>query len=171
MKLSFANKLISSYLFVAAVTLFITGAILYKDVPHLAIPILKAGVAAFIVTIPVAWITLRKVRQPLRDLLGSMGVQSQDELGGLARTYSDMAARIEEKVKDLSRERTQLGAILSSLIESIVAIDHEIGIGINFSKHLFNDIPLPLMRRINDSRTALMCNDCGLIRRIIVKHE
>ncbi len=56
---------------------------------------------------------MRKISYPLRDLLASMGVETQDELGHLARTYSEMAAKIEEKVRDLSRERTQLGAILS----------------------------------------------------------
>ncbi len=87
--------------------------------------LLKAGVAAFIVAIGVAWLTMRKISQPLRDLLASMGVETQDELGDLARTYSEMAARIEEKVRDLTRERAQLGAILSTLIESIVAIDFQ----------------------------------------------
>lgn len=87
--------------------------------------LLKAGAAAVLVAFLVAWITMRKISRPLRDLLRSMGVQTHDELGHLARTCSDMAARIEEKVRDLSRERTQLGAILSTLIESIVAIDYQ----------------------------------------------
>jgi len=87
--------------------------------------LLKVGAAAFLVAIGVAWMTMRKISEPLRDLLSSMGMETQDELGDLARTYSTMAARIEEKVRDLSRERTQLGAILSTLIESIVAIDHQ----------------------------------------------
>ncbi len=87
--------------------------------------LLKAGAAAVLVAFFVAWITMRKISRPLRDLLASTGAQPQDELGHLARTYSEMAARIEEKVRDLSRERTQLGAILSTLVESIVAIDHQ----------------------------------------------
>jgi two-component system phosphate regulon sensor histidine kinase PhoR len=124
MKLSFAKKLIASYLFVAAVTLLTIG-VIFKDVPHLSVSILKTSLAAFPIAFLVGWIVLTKIREPLRDLLSSTGVETRDELGELARTYSDMAARIEEKVKDLSRERTQLGAILSSLIESIVAIDHQ----------------------------------------------
>ncbi len=87
--------------------------------------LLKAGAAAFFVALLVAWVTMRKISRPLRDLVASMGIETQDELGHLARTYSDMAARIEEKVRDLSRERTQLGAMLSTLVESIVALDHQ----------------------------------------------
>ncbi len=87
--------------------------------------LLKAGAAAVMVAFLVAWMTMRKISQPLRDLLASVGVGAEDELGELARTYSDMSARVEEKVRDLSRERSQLGAILSTLVESIVAIDHE----------------------------------------------
>jgi len=120
MKLSFAKKLTASYLFVATVTLLITGVFLSHHQN-----LWTAGAAAFLIAMGVSWITMRKISQPLRDLLASMGVETQDELGHLARTYSDMAARIEEKVRDLSRERTQLGAILSALIESIIAIDHQ----------------------------------------------
>jgi two-component system phosphate regulon sensor histidine kinase PhoR len=36
-----------------------------------------------------------------------------------------MAVRIEEKVSELSREHTQLNAILASLVESLVALDHQ----------------------------------------------
>ena len=85
----------------------------------------KAGAAAVLVAFIVSWITMRKISQPLRDLLASVGMETQDDLGDLARTYSEMAERIEEKVRDLSRERTQLGAILATLVESIVAIDHD----------------------------------------------
>ena len=87
MKLSFAKKLTASYLFVATVTLLITGVFLSHHQN-----LWTAGAAAFLIAIGVAWITMRKISQPLRDLLASMGVETQDELGHLARTYSDMAA-------------------------------------------------------------------------------
>jgi two-component system phosphate regulon sensor histidine kinase PhoR len=39
-------------------------------------------------------------------------------------TLDDMALRVDEKVKELSQERTQLAAILSTLVEGVIAVDH-----------------------------------------------
>jgi len=99
--------------------------------------LLKAGAAALLVAFGVALASVRKISQPLRELVtlsGHIGsgqvpetpnVDSRDEFGRLARAFHEMARRIEEKVEELTRERTQLGAMLSSLFEGIVALDHQ----------------------------------------------
>ena len=99
--------------------------------------LLKAGAAAFVVALGVALVSVRKISRPLRELVtlsGHIGsgkvpetpnVDSRDEFGRLARAFHEMASRIEEKVAELTRERRQLGAMLSSLVEGIVALDHQ----------------------------------------------
>jgi two-component system phosphate regulon sensor histidine kinase PhoR len=99
--------------------------------------LLKAGVAALGVAFGVALIAGRKVRYPLGVLAntaqaigegqfaGELSLSSSDEFGRLARAFSDMSRKIQEKVGELRQERTQLSAILSALVEGVVAVDHE----------------------------------------------
>jgi len=99
--------------------------------------LLKAGAAALVVAFGVALISVRRISQPLRELVALAGrigsgqrletpsLDSRDEFGQLARAFGEMADRIEEKVGELSRERTQLTAILSALIEGVVALDDQ----------------------------------------------
>ena len=99
--------------------------------------LLKAGAAALAVALGVALISVRRISRPLRELVALTGrigsghrdavpsLDSRDEFGRLARAFVEMADRIEEKVSELSRERTQLAAILSSLIEGVVALDDQ----------------------------------------------
>ena len=99
--------------------------------------LLKAGAAAMGVAFIVAFIVTRRTAQPLMVLANTaqeigagrfprgVALHSKDEFGQLARAFSDMSGRIEEKVYELSQERTQLAAILSALVEGVVAVDHE----------------------------------------------
>ena len=99
--------------------------------------LLKAGAAALTVALGVALISVRRISQPLRELIALTGrigsgqrntaasLDSRDEFGRLARAFGEMADRVEEKVAELSRERSQLAAILSSLIEGVVALDDQ----------------------------------------------
>jgi two-component system phosphate regulon sensor histidine kinase PhoR len=99
--------------------------------------LIKAGAAAMGIAFLVALVSVRKISQPLQALsrtareIGEgrypreVAVATPDEFGELARAFSDMAGRIEEKVGELSRERAQLSAILAALAEGVVAVDHE----------------------------------------------
>lgn len=97
----------------------------------------RAGAAALFIALGVAWVVARKTIRPLLVLSDTareigqgrfprqVALHSRDEFGQLARAFSDMSGRIEEKVSELSRERTQLSAILAALVEGVVAVDHE----------------------------------------------
>jgi two-component system phosphate regulon sensor histidine kinase PhoR len=99
--------------------------------------LLKAGTAAMIVAFLVAGVVAWRTIYPLRVLSDTaraigdgqfpkqVSLASRDEFGQLARAFSEMSGRIEEKVQELSQERTQLAAILSTLVEGVVAVDHE----------------------------------------------
>jgi two-component system phosphate regulon sensor histidine kinase PhoR len=98
--------------------------------------LMKVGAAAMLIAFGVALISVRRISQPLRELVtlsGHIGsgqvpetpnVDSRDEFGRLAKAFHEMANRMGEKVAELTRERTQLNAMLSSLVESIVALDY-----------------------------------------------
>ncbi|HVO33661.1 MAG TPA: ATP-binding protein [Elusimicrobiota bacterium] len=96
-----------------------------------------SGGAAMVVALGVALISVRRIGRPLQELIHiaeSIGqgnfrapphLDSRDEFGRLAKTFAEMAANIEDKVRELSRERTQLATILSALIEAVIAVDHQ----------------------------------------------
>jgi two-component system phosphate regulon sensor histidine kinase PhoR len=99
--------------------------------------LLKAGLAALLVALAVALFSVRRISRPLQRLVAharaigegryapAVAVESRDEFGRLAAAFSEMARRVEEKVRELSQERTQLSAILSSLVEGVLALDQE----------------------------------------------
>jgi two-component system, OmpR family, phosphate regulon sensor histidine kinase PhoR len=109
----------------------------HKQVATFQADLLRAGGGALVVAFLVALLSVRRISRPLRELVelaNRVGsgqrpqtpcLDSTDEFGRLAQAFSDMAGRIEQKVGELSRERAELGAILSSLVESIVAMDHQ----------------------------------------------
>jgi two-component system phosphate regulon sensor histidine kinase PhoR len=99
--------------------------------------LLRAGAAAMIFALAIAVLSVRRVSRPLEkltDLAQRIGrgeypaeqsVETPDEFGQLAKTLVEMSKRIQEKVQELNLERTQLAAILSALVESVIAVDHE----------------------------------------------
>ncbi|MCB1033474.1 MAG: HAMP domain-containing protein, partial [Acidobacteria bacterium] len=52
-------------------------------------------------------------------------VDSEDEVGTLARTFNHMAGELEERIQTIDRDRHQLLAILGSMVEGVVALDPE----------------------------------------------
>lgn len=132
MKISYAKRLAASYLFVAAVTLCFAAAFLTRQTHN---NLLLAGGAAMGAALVVALISVNRISRSLRDLIrmaDSIGrgqtpapvfVQSRDEFGRLAEALAEMARRVQDQVRDLNREQAQLTAILSTLIEAVVALD------------------------------------------------
>lgn len=100
--------------------------------------LLAAGAAAMIVALVVALFAVRRVHRPLQELIDhaeSIGegrftgppasTRPRDEFGRLSHAFAQMAQRVETTVADLKQERSQLSATLSSLVEGVVALDHE----------------------------------------------
>lgn len=48
-----------------------------------------------------------------------------EELGSLARSLNHMAGQLEEKIKTIVHQRTELEAVLSSMVEGVIAIDQD----------------------------------------------
>ena len=95
----------------------------------------KAGAAGLLLALFAGWLSSRWISRPLKTLIASArgigegpfvappALRGEDEFSELARAFSDMSLRNEEKVRELTRERSLLSAILSALVESVIAVD------------------------------------------------
>jgi two-component system phosphate regulon sensor histidine kinase PhoR len=52
-------------------------------------------------------------------------LRSEDELGSLARSFNVMSQRLHETMSSLTADRGKLAAILSSMVEGVVAVDRD----------------------------------------------
>lgn len=94
-----------------------------------------AGMA--LVALVVAWILSRRLVQPLQELTsgaeqiaaGAYGhkvyVERHDELGHLAQAFNHMSTQLAEQFAQLDEDRQQLRAVLSGMVEGVIAIDAE----------------------------------------------
>jgi two-component system, OmpR family, phosphate regulon sensor histidine kinase PhoR len=83
------------------------------------------------------WIIARRIVRPLEELShhaewfarGDLGhrlsAANSEEVDGLARTLNQMAADLEDKLNTVVRQRNEREAILSSMVEGVLAIDSD----------------------------------------------
>ncbi len=93
--------------------------------------------AAVLSVLGLAVWTTRSLAQPLQDLIEGMkriaagdyghGIYAArgDELGSLARSFNDMTDHLATQFAQLEEDRQQLRAILSGMVEGVVALDGE----------------------------------------------
>lgn len=94
-----------------------------------------AFVVAFLVSMICSVLIARGLTRPLSDMAaaargladGVLGhrirLVSRDEIGVLAGTLNTMADQLEAKIREVTEDRTQLLAILSSMVEGIMVLD------------------------------------------------
>jgi two-component system phosphate regulon sensor histidine kinase PhoR len=113
----------------------------WVDEPALRGPLLGLiGAAALLGTaaaLVVSRFVARRFTDPLRELHtavermdGSPGsprvlTEGGDEVGRLGETFNRMSARLDQRIAQLEQDRQQLRAILSGMIEGVVALDAE----------------------------------------------
>ena len=97
--------------------------------------VLALGVAFFIAVSLSIWLA-RSITKPLSDIAfaatqlaaGNQTVPitttSQDEVGLLATTLNHMADQLHAKIKELSEDRAQLLAMLTSMVEGVMVVDY-----------------------------------------------
>ncbi len=90
---------------------------------------------ALLVALPLGWWLARRITSPLTamtraaeamaqgDYQQRVLLQTHDELRTLAETLNEMSARLSERMEAITRERSQLAAILGSMVEGLVAVD------------------------------------------------
>jgi len=76
------------------------------------------------VTRPVTEIQSIARRMAEGDFAQRVPVSGSDEIAELGRTLNLMAARLHEQIRDLKGEQAKAAAILDSMVEGVVAIDH-----------------------------------------------
>ena len=90
---------------------------------------------ALLVAGGIGFLIARMITKPLREMLGlakdiasgnfsrKIKVRSKDEIGEFAQTFNQMAEEVETNVKTITKDRDQMRAVLTSVVEGIVAID------------------------------------------------
>ncbi|MDP3542371.1 MAG: ATP-binding protein [Elusimicrobiota bacterium] len=100
--------------------------------------VLWTALAVFVATLLLAWPLARAAGRPLEEMAavarrlaaGDYGARVRGPLGGderalLGETLNALAARVEETVGELSRDRSRLAAVLDQMAEGVVAVDAE----------------------------------------------
>jgi len=95
------------------------------------------GVAAAVLAALLSLFVSRRISRPLEEMKAGAGhfargelsarlaVPDVDEVGGLAETMNQMAAQLDERMRTVLRQRNELEAVLSSMVEGVLAIDPE----------------------------------------------
>ena len=98
--------------------------------------VLAGALLAVGVVLAVGFFISRRVARPVRDMQAiaqrmaegdfeqRAPVTGTNEVAELGRTLNLMAGRLKEKIQDLEGERARVGAILESMVEGVIAIDH-----------------------------------------------
>ncbi len=80
------------------------------------------------------------------DLAHRLATANSEEIGGLAETLNQMAADLEDKLETVVRQRNERDAILSSMVEGVLAIDGD-----------------ERLLRMNDAAARLLGVDAGRV--------
>jgi two-component system phosphate regulon sensor histidine kinase PhoR len=97
--------------------------VLWTTLAALAAALLAAAALARGVARPVAEMADAASRLAGGDYAARVRGLGSDELGLLGSTLNDLAARVQETVGELSRDKAQLSAVLDQMTEAVVAVD------------------------------------------------
>ncbi|MDH4085792.1 MAG: cell wall metabolism sensor histidine kinase WalK [Nitrospira sp.] len=118
-----------------AVRVGLPMAIVDREIAELKRHLLLALGVAFLVALPLSVWLAHNITRPLSDIASaarrlSSGHQTmpirttaQDEVGLLATTLNDMAGQLHAKIDELSEDRAQLLAVLTSMVEGVMVLD------------------------------------------------
>ncbi len=100
------------------------------------ITILGASLAT-VVALGIGFMTARMITKPLRDMTNlaseiasgdftrKIKVRSGDEIGQLAQTFNQMTEELKTKIQTITEDRNEMRAVLTSVIEGVIAIDKD----------------------------------------------
>jgi two-component system phosphate regulon sensor histidine kinase PhoR len=103
-----------------------------------------AGLIVAVLAAVVSWVVSRRISKPLEklkrgaelfargDLESRLAVPDSEELGGLAEAMNHMASQLDNRIRAETKQRNEMEAVLSSMVEGVLAVDaEERVIGIN----------------------------------------
>jgi PAS domain S-box-containing protein len=77
------------------------------------------------VTVPIERLALAAQRIGAGHYGERVEVSSRDEIGRLAELFNSMAAKLNETIQEISRERNRLAAIMTSMTDALIATDRQ----------------------------------------------
>jgi two-component system phosphate regulon sensor histidine kinase PhoR len=95
------------------------------------------GLVVAILAAAMSLVMVRRISRPLEkmkegaerfargELQTRLPVPTSEELGGLARSMNEMASQLDERIRTATTQRSELEAVLSSMVEGVLAVDTE----------------------------------------------
>jgi two-component system phosphate regulon sensor histidine kinase PhoR len=99
--------------------------------------VLIAAVGAAVFALMIGFYVARRVTKPIANMTAvanaiaagdygrRIGVSRPDEIGSLARALNSMTYQLHEQIDTITNDRNEMAAILSGMVEGVIAIDHE----------------------------------------------
>ncbi len=94
----------------------------------LFIALLAAAVSLYVsyrINRPITAMKEGAVQFAAGDLSHRLEVPGSEEIGGLAEALNSMAAQLDDRISTITSQKNQLEAILTSMVEAVVAIDND----------------------------------------------
>ena len=120
---------------VAVLRTAISVASLDKTLHSVQLQIAFGGLVVAVLAAFVSLVVSRRVTQPIEkikqgtvrffegDLSHRLPVPNTEEMAGLTEAMNRMAAQLENRMEKVIQQRNELGAVLSSMLEGVIAID------------------------------------------------
>ena len=93
-----------------------------------AVAVVLASLASRLASRPLGAMTRAASRLARGDFDVAMGEGPKDEFGVLWRALASLAEQLEARIGDLERERDQLSAILSGMVEGVLVLDRSLSV-------------------------------------------
>ncbi len=99
--------------------------------------ILEVAFVVLLISILVGLILSRMISEPVRKLTNALrnhekgtlepniNVDSEDEIGELAKRFNEMVGRLEKSFEEISHQKDELESIISSISEGLLVLDQE----------------------------------------------
>lgn len=99
--------------------------------------IIASGIVIGLIAVCLSYFILKKISKPLEEMKqdaewfakGELNhrlvIPSTEELGNLAVALNEMANQLRERITTITRQRNELEAVLSSMVEGVITVDPE----------------------------------------------
>ena len=120
---------------IAVLRTAISVASLDRTLHSVQLQIFFGGLVVAVLAAFISLVVSRRITQPIEeikqgaehflkgDLSYQLPVSNTDEIAGLAETMNRMATQLENRMEKVVQQRNELGAVLSSMLEGVIAID------------------------------------------------
>ena len=108
-----------------------------KELKNIRVKIVLGGLIAALFAAGISFIFSRRMSRPLEkmkrgaeyfargDLTRKLNISGSEEMERLAQAINHMSAQLNERINTIIRQRNELEAVFSSMIEGVIALDSE----------------------------------------------